>query len=376
MKDVFREILRAKARGERAALSTIINSKGSLPMSPRSKMLVLQDGTIIGTVGGGCMEADVWAEAKEVMKQDISKVSRFILTEKHAGESGLNCGGTVDFFTEPIVPGRMDKVFEEIVRLRDENQSVALATIISDTAYDLVKEHSKMLIRKDGSTVGTLGGGRIEEEVRVEAQKILGQDLLKIMNFTLTEEEAKKLHATPGTVLRVFIESLLAQPVLYLFGGGHVSLEIAKVAKIAGFKLIVIEDRPMFGNKERFPEADEIIIDDFTTVAKKLTPEFNESSYIVVVTRGHQYDEKIIEQVVRSQAKYIGMIGSRRKIKLMWDKLQGKGIPKELLDRVYAPIGLDIGADNPGEIAVSIVAQLIQVRRGGTHHLRTVEESK
>jgi xanthine dehydrogenase accessory factor len=374
MKDVFREILRAKSRGERSALSTIINSKGSLPMSSRSKMLVLQDGTIVGTVGGGCLEADVWAEAKDVMKQDVSRVSRFILTEKHAGENGLNCGGTVDFFTEPIVPGRMDDVFEEIVRLRDENQSVAIATIISDTAYDLVRDHSKMLIRRDGSVVGTLGGGRIEEEVRIEGQKILGQDLLKIMNFTLNEEEAKKLNAIPGTILKVFIESLLAQPVLYLFGGGHVSLQIARVAKIAGFKLVVIEDRPMFGNKERFPEADDIIIDDFTTIAKKL--EFNESSYLVAVTRGHQHDEKIIEQVVGKPARYIGMIGSKRKIKLMWDKLQAKGISKEWLEKVHAPIGLDIGADNPGEIAVSIVAELIKIRRGGARNLRTVEESK
>jgi len=374
MKDVFREILKAKSRGERAALSTIISSKGSLPMSSRTKMLVLQDGTIVGTVGGGCMEADVWAEAKEVMKRDLSRVSRFILTEKHAGESGLNCGGTVEIFTEPIVPGRMDEVFEEIVRLREENQSVSLATIISNTAYDLVKEHSKMLVRKDGSVVGTLGGGRIEEEVRTEAHKILGQDLLKIMDFTLNEEEAKNLKAVPGTLLKVFIESLLAQPVLYLFGGGHVSLQIAKVAKLAGFKLVVIEDRPAFGNKERFPEADEIIIDDFSTVAKKL--EFNESSYIVAVTRGHQHDEKIIEQVVWKPAKFIGMIGSKRKIRIMWDKLHAKGIPMELLEQVHAPLGIDIGADNPEEIAISIVAELIQVRRGGSRNLRTVQECR
>lgn len=374
MKDVFREILRAKSRGERAVLATIISSKGSLPMSSRSKMLVLQDGTIIGTVGGGCMEADVWAEAKEVMKQDVSRVSRFILTEKHAGESGLNCGGTVEFFIEPIVPGRMDEVFEEIVRLRDENRSVSLATIISDAAYDLVKEHSKMLVRKDGSIVGTLGGGRIEEEVRVEAHKLIGQDLLKIVNFALSEEEAKQLNATPGTSLKVFIESLVAQPVLYLFGGGHVSLQIARVAKIAGFKLIVIEDRPMFGNKERFPEADEIIIDDFATVAKKL--ELTESSYVVAVTRGHQHDEKIIEQVVGKPAKFIGMIGSKRKIKIMWDKLQAKGVPLELLEQVHAPLGIEIGADNPEEIAISIVAQLIQVRRGEGGKLKTVQECR
>jgi len=363
MNDVFAEILRLKEQGHRGALCTIISSKGSLPMSGKAKMLVGDDGTMVGTVGGGCLEADVWAEAKQVVKKDVAKIASFILTEQHAGESGLNCGGKVEIFIEPVVPGRLNDVFEEITRLRAQGEKGAIATVISSRIPPAMKEKSKLVLRADGGVVGALGdGGFLEDCVRRKAEEVMREDYLTVLQFEIGDDEAQRWGIEAGETLDVFIEPIVAIPTLYLFGGGHVSLQIAKVAKSVGFKIVVIDDRPSFANQERFPMADETRVEDMETVFERLP--VDDQSYIVAVTRGHQHDEPVIEQAIRTDARYIGMIGSKRKISRMWKKLIERGADRERLAQVHAPIGLEIGADTPEEIAVSIVAQLIQARRG------------
>jgi xanthine dehydrogenase accessory factor len=363
MSDVFTEILRLKQEGQRGALCTIISSKGSLPMSGKAKMLVGEDGTMVGTVGGGCLEADVWAEAQRVVKRDISKIASFILTEQHAGESGLNCGGKVDIFIEPVVPDRMTAVFEEIARLRAEGEKGAIATVISSRIPAALKEKSKLVLRTDGTMFGGIGdGGFIEDCVRQKAEEVMREDYLTVLQFEISEDEAQRWGLEAGDTLDVFVEPIIAIPTLYLFGGGHVSLQIARIAKMVGFKIVVIDDRPAFANKDRFPMADETRVEDLYTVFERL--KIDDQSYIVAVTRGHQHDEPVIEQAIRTEARYIGMIGSKRKISRMWKKLIERGADKARLAQVHAPIGLEIGADTPEEIAVSIVAQLIQSRRG------------
>jgi xanthine dehydrogenase accessory factor len=363
MNDVFSEILRLKQEGQRGALCTIVSSKGSLPMSGKAKMLVGEDGTMVGTVGGGCLEADVWAEAQRVVKKDISKIASFILTEQHAGESGLNCGGKVEIFIEPVVPDRMTAVFEEIARIRAEGEKGAIATVISSRIPLDMKEKSKLVLRADGTIIGGIGaGGFIEDSVRQKAEEVMREDYLTVLQFEISDEEALRWGIEPGDTLDVFVEPIIAIPTLYLFGGGHVSLQIANVAKMVGFKIVVIDDRPAFANKERFPMADETRVEDMYTVFERL--HIDDQSYIVAVTRGHQHDEPVIEQAIRTEARYIGMIGSKRKISRMWKKLIERGADKNRLAQVHAPIGLEIGADTPEEIAVSIVAQLIESRRG------------
>lgn len=363
MNDVFSEILRLKREGQRGALCTIVSSKGSLPMSGKAKMLVGEDGTMVGTVGGGCLEADVWAEAQRVVKKDISKIASFILTEQHAGESGLNCGGKVEIFIEPVVPNRMTAVFEEIARIRAQGEKGAIATVISSHIPPAMQEQSKLVLRADGSIVGGIGtGGFIEDSVRQKAEEVMREDYLTVLQFEVGDEEAQRWGLEPGDTLDVFVEPIIAIPTLYLFGGGHVSLQIANVAKMVGFKIVVIDDRPAFANKERFPMADETRVEDMYTVFERL--HIDDQSYIVAVTRGHQHDEPVIEQAIKTEARYIGMIGSKRKISRMWKKLIERGADKNRLAQVHAPIGLEIGADTPEEIAVSIVAQLIESRRG------------
>ncbi len=346
--DVFEEALALVMQGEKAALSTIVSSKGSLPMSKKAKMLVRSDGKIVGTVGGGCLEADVWAEARQVMENEAPSLQKFILTEKHAGENGLNCGGNVEIFTEPLLPGRVEEMLEEIAQVRKKRGSAVLATLVSGGG----QVGAKLLVHPDGRCVGSLEHKEADVCVRedVAALETIPEGLLKVVEL-----------GTAVDPVVVFLESICPEPTLFLFGGGHVSFAIAQMAHSVGFRIVVIDDRPMFANKERFPMASETLTLEMETAFDHLV--IDDLSYVVAVTRGHQHDKPIVEQAVKTQAAYVGMIGSRRKIALMWKELEAKGISRETLDAVYAPIGLDIGADSPEEIAVSVVAELIQVRR-------------
>ena len=366
MADVFAEALDLVSRGEKAALSTIVSSKGSLPMSKKAKMLVRPDGKIVGTVGGGCLEADVWAEAQQVVESGAATLQQFILTEKHAGEDGLTCGGTVEIFTEPLIPGQADSMLEEIVKIREEGGSAVLATLVAGGAGTQTR---KLLVRPDGSTSGSLGHPEADRAVADEmaALETIPEDLLKVVEL----EVEGPIGAEGAESLKVFVESLCPEPTLFLFGGGHVSLAVARIAATVGFRIVVIDDRPAFANRERFPMADETVVLELDTALDHL--EIGDRSYIVAVTRGHQHDKSVMRQAAMTDAAYVGMIGSRRKIALMWKELEAGGIPRERLEAVHAPIGLDIGADNPEEIAVSIGAELIRTRRAGGKPAHEVE---
>ena len=160
--------------------------------------------------------------------------------------------------------------------------------------------------------------------------------------------------------MEILLEPIFSEPTVYLFGAGHISQQLSPLAKRVQFKVVVIDDREMFANRERFPEADEVIVSDFERCFDQLN--IDESSYIVIVTRGHLYDGFVLEQAVKTNARYIGMIGSKKKIHTLYQNLMEKGIPKEALERVHAPIGIDIHSETPEEIGVSIVADLIKVR--------------
>ena len=171
--------------------------------------------------------------------------------------------------------------------------------------------------------------------------------------------------------MEVFVEPILPEPCLLIFGAGHISLFLAKMGKMVGFRVVVIDDRPEFANRERFPEADEVIAQDFPAAFPRLTT--NRTSYIAIVTRGHLQDETVLEWAVRTDAAYIGMIGSRKKNQTVFSHLQAKGIPEKRLKEVHAPIGLNINAKTPEEIALSIIAEIIKARREGDHTVKTWE---
>ena len=259
--DLYEQIVQLRRQGRRGAVATITNVRGSIPSFQTAKMLVLDDGSIAGTIGGGCVEAEVWQAAREVMEDEKPRTLTFNLNNDPKYDTGLVCGGTLDIFIEPVLPPAL----------------------------------------------------------------------------------------------------------LYIFGAGHVAYNVYKVAGIAGFDVIVVDDRESYANRDRFPDAREIIADDFDRVAHNL--HIPESAYIVIVTRGHRDDMRILRWTVNLNARYLGMIGSRRKVIAIYKELEKQGIPAEKFANVHAPVGLNIGAVTPEEIAVAIVAEMIAVRRHATANI-------
>jgi len=251
------------------------------------------------------------------------------------------------------------EIYQEMVRLAAECQDAALVTVISAAGSTPREEGAKMLVRADGSIMGTIGGGNLEEQAIREAIATMRTGRTKRLSYHLTEGEDTGMAC--GGDLEVFIEPVLAEPGLFIFGGGHIGLALAKMARLAGYRIMVVDDRPEFATPQRFPEAEQTLVSDFSTAFSKLT--VRNSDYIVIITHGHSGDEVVLEQALKTEAMYIGMIGSSKKNEAIFSHLRAKGISQELLEKVYTPIGLRIRAQTPAEIAVSILAEMIKVRR-------------
>ena len=252
-------------------------------------------------------------------------------------------------------------VFEELVRLRRLGQKSALCTIVDVRGSIPSFQSAKLLVREDGSMVGTIGGGCVEAEVWNAAREVIGSEKSRHMSFNLGQDAAYDNGLICGGQLDVFIEPVLPIPSAYIFGAGHISKSLSKVATLAGFRAVVIDNREAFANRERFPDADEVIAAEYEEVFPKL--DINESSYLIIVTRGHRDDMRVLRWAVSTPARYIGMIGSKRKGINVIRELEKEGIPRERFERVHTPVGLEIGAVTPEEIAVSVVAELISMRR-------------
>jgi len=252
-------------------------------------------------------------------------------------------------------------LYEEIVKLRHEGRRGAVATIVNVSGSIPSFKTAKMLVRDDGSIVGTIGGGCVEAEVWQAAREVIESEKPRTLSFNLNQDPKYDTGLVCGGTLEIFIESILPLALLYIFGAGHVGINLCKTASNAGFDVTVIDDRPTFANRERFPEAKEVIAEDFDQVMARL--QLSASSFVVIVTRGHHDDMRVLRWAVQTPARYIGMIGSKRKTITIFQALTEEGIPAQLFERVHAPVGLDIGAVTPEEIAVAITAELIAIRR-------------
>ncbi len=255
-------------------------------------------------------------------------------------------------------------IYEQIVELRRQGRRGAVATIVNVRGSIPSFKTAKMLVRDDGSIVGTIGGGCVEADVWQSAREVMESEKPRTLTFDLNQDPKYDTGLVCGGTLEVFIEPVLPPALLYVFGAGHVALSVCQTAASAGFDVIVSDDRSSYATKERFPAAREVHALDFDEVMQKLDPD--ESSYIVIVTRGHRDDMRILRWAVETRARYVGMIGSKRKVIQIFKTLQEEGVPAQLFERVHAPIGLDIGAITPEEIAVAITAELIAVRRHAT----------
>ena len=252
-------------------------------------------------------------------------------------------------------------LYEEIVRLRKFGRRGAVATIVNVRGSIPSFKTAKMLVRDDGSIVGTIGGGCVEAEVWQAAREVMESEKPRTLTFDLNSDPKYDTGLVCGGTLEIFVEPILPPAELYIFGAGHVAASLYKVARIAGFDVTIVDDREAYANRERFPEAQQVLAEDFDKAMAQLAP--SESSYIVIVTRGHRDDMRVLRWAVQTPARYVGMIGSKRKTIGIFKELQQEGLPAQLFDRVHAPVGLDIGAITPEEIAVSITAEMIAKRR-------------
>jgi xanthine dehydrogenase accessory factor len=252
-------------------------------------------------------------------------------------------------------------LYQSIVALRREGRKGALATIVNVRGSIPSFETAKMLVRDDGSIVGTIGGGCVEADVWQAAREVMEQERPRTMTFNLNQNPKDDTGLVCGGTLEVFIEPILPIASLYILGAGHVAHSVHKIGRLAGFETVVIDDREAYANRERFPDAREVIAEDFERAMAKVDPD--ENSYVVIVTRGHRDDMRCLRWAVDTRARYVGMIGSKRKVISVYSELEKDGVAREKLERVNAPIGLEIGAITPEEIAVAIVAEMIAVRR-------------
>jgi xanthine dehydrogenase accessory factor len=340
--DLFRKGASALEEGRSVALVTVISTTGSTPGKVGYKMLVFGAGEgIAGTVGGGKVEAKMIDEAAKGLGTPGSRLFRFVLGKTPEDEDGI-CGGSVEFLIETFDKTALP-LFRELAFLTDRNDSGVLVSIISPGGLPR-KIH---LTNPEHVEVGVDGG--LSSEMAAAAKEVAATG-------------NPGIRVSAGGV-EAFVEPLARPPTVVLCGAGHLSYYIARYAKSVHFRVVVYDERDEYANRERFPEADSVIAEDFNGIFDRVR--IDEDSYIVIVTRGHKCDQIVLEQAVRTKARYIGMIGSRQKTRLLLQKLRDRGVPNDLLDRVYSPIGLSIGAVTPQEIALSIVCELVKVRRLG-----------
>jgi xanthine dehydrogenase accessory factor len=252
-------------------------------------------------------------------------------------------------------------LFDEIVRLRKLGQKCALATIVQVNGSIPSYESAKLLVREDGSMAGTIGGGCVEAEVWNAAREVIATEKPRQMKFSLGQDAAYDNGLICGGQLEVFVEPIVPQPQAYIFGAGHISKSLAKAAGLAGFAVTVIDNRESYANRERFPDADAVIAAEYEEVFPTLA--VSDTTYLIIVTRGHRDDMRVLAWAAQTNARYLAMIGSKRKVIGVVEELAKSGFPAAALERLYAPMGFDIGAITPEEIAISVVAEMIAVRR-------------
>lgn len=350
MKTITQHITAALEKGKKFAVATILANHGSTPGTPGNKMLVFEDLTIEGTIGGGLVESLVIDESVRLIRRQACRIKEFTLD--HDMKDGLDmiCGGAlnvlIETFDSPLAEYEIIfKRIEELERKGEKGFLVSRISGISRSEFSL----SKCAATPDGKVTGT---------------NMLPPALLKKILENRFQGSAPVLHNE--NLEEYIIETIQPKECIFIFGAGHVGLQLAKAAHIADFNTVVIDDRKEFANQERFPNALKVIaVDHFSHAFARLRDEgfeIDRNSYIVILTRGHLHDQIVLDAALQTAPAYTGMIGSRTKRDKIYRNLLKKGVSQDLLDSVYSPIGLDIKARTPGEIAVSIMGEIIEKR--------------
>lgn len=347
MSEFLAQVQKELNQGNDICLATIVEQAGSSPRGMGTRFLVRADGSFLGTIGGGLLEHEAVKAAQKALEEGRTRMLHFKLQGIDVADSDMICGGDVDVYLEPVKAAEpaVARVFKAAADLSASGGRGVLATRIQPDAP--AGDHQRHLLVSDDRPV--LGGAGQDPELEPLLRQVLADND--------PAQACRRVRLAGGDYL---VDLLSGRPVVFLFGGGHISLWLARLVSMVGFRLVVADDRPEYANPERFPEADEVWVRDFNRILDTVT--LGPEAYVVIVTRGHIFDKEVLGQALKHQPAYLGMIGSRRKRAMIYQALEDEGVSRELLAKVRSPIGLDIGAQTPEEIAVAIAGELVAVR--------------
>ena len=359
MKPVYTEAANLARQNREFVLATVVNTKGSTPQKPGATLLVRADGSTVGTLGGGCVEGDIWFAAKEALRERTGPVFKdYYLNEDIAARDGLVCGGSMYFYIEPFEHStEVSSLSDDIESAFNGGESIAVATVVNPKTLEL---GARLTVAEDGVVTGSLGSPAADALA------------VKTANRVMPLGKAEHVVTVDGDEL--YVAGFTSPATLVLVGGGHVNLQVATIAQMLGFRVFVTDDRPEFANRERFAMAQQTSVAPYDKGLDAF--HITKNTAIVIGSRGHHFDDLATEAAVRTPATYVGLLGSKRKTVMIYEALLKRGISPERLKEVHSPIGLDLGGRSPEEIAVSVMAEIVAFRHDRPGGAMKVDEAQ
>jgi len=368
--EIWSEAVRTLEREKPFVLATIVNVRGSTPREVGAKMIVRNDGQF-GTIGGGCGEAEVFRKARLLLEEGPgAKLTEVDLTGDFDQQEIGSCGGIMDVFIDRWSPQTDLPVARKLADSVEQSRAAALLTLVDAGVRNEAKPGAKAVLDPSAPRPAGLLAG-LSDEALASLSERAADATPELLEINENGSLQAVFRVEPSGAPRLFVDPVSGALRLIIAGAGHIAVPLAALGSMLGFHVTVIDDRASFANRERFPGADKIIVKPFGAALESL--QLDRHCYVISVTRGHSFDEEVVRSALRRQANlsesqagcFIGMIGSRRRVRAMLGHLEEEGLDPALLDEIHAPLGLDIGAETPEEIAVSIIAEIIRERRTG-----------
>jgi xanthine dehydrogenase accessory factor len=359
MNAILNEILRASQDSSGACLATVIATEGTTPRKEGSKMVLLGGKTFTGAVTiGGCVDSQVMAAAGEVIRSGVPQLLRMELGEEDALEIGLTCAGALRVLVEPV---RLEPdVSSWMKNLLEKATPFALMTV-TKSSLPVVKPSHKAVVAPGGKICGSLGDDRLDQVVLRAAQELLATGTSRALDL---DSSFKQVEGYRQAAVEVFIDIIGYSPDLFIFGAGQVAMPVARLASEVGFRVHVVDTRPLFANRERFPTASEILVGFPGEIVRQRT--FTQVSFALLLAHAAKHDLPVLEALLRSDVRYVGVLGSARRAAALAKRLKEMGFTDGEIARLHVPVGLDIGAETAEQIAVAVVGELLMVRTGRT----------
>lgn len=367
---IWSEALRTLERGQPFALATVVNVRGSTPREVGAKMIVYEDGQF-GTIGGGCGEAEVYRKARVLLEDKANaRLAEVDLTGDFDQQEIGTCGGIMDVFIDLWSPDADLPLARKLADAAKNNRPAALVTLVDTGGCEGARLGARMVVepvRGDASAGPSIG---LPAESIRHVRERAADSLPGLVEIGETGALEPVVRIEPSGAPRLFIDPITGAQRLIIVGAGHIAQPLAMLGSMLGFHVTVIDDRASFASRERFPTANEVIVAPFERAIESLG--LDRHCYLISVTRGHAFDEQVVRAALATPCGYVGMIGSRRRVKATLDRIQESGILAERVSQVHAPLGLDIGAETPAEIAVAIISEIIRERRSGVRDQMTL----